>query len=395
MNKRKLQKGVSLIELMLAVAISSILLLGVGLVYKNSKRGYNIQEEFSALQENARIAMNFLVKDIRLAGFIGCAWNNNLDYEDFLQPVAGAGNDSFLTSFRVGLEGFEADNTGPGNTVDLATYAGAWDRALPAAVAAQGPIPGSDVLIVRRARGSGIKLTNNKESANFRISDEGTNIGTGNCHGPTELCEGDILLVTDCSKSRLFQASDIQDSTDELLIVHQAAGNPGNNPGDVSWGGASTDPENHYEEGDAELFKASAFAYYIDTGAGGEPALFRISAAPGSLPEELIEGVENMQVLYGIDTDKTSATDTSFDGVANQYVTADAVNFNNDNVVSARISLLMRSSAVKETAVTPANPLKLVGTTAASSTRVTTSVADRSVRKVFTVTVKVRNKGLI
>jgi hypothetical protein len=101
-----------------------------------------------------------------------------------------------------------------------------------------------------------------------------------------------------------------------------------------------------------------------------------------------------MQVLYGIDTDKTSATDITFDGVANRYVTADQVNLADDNVVSARISLLLRSGAVKETAVTPVNPFKLTGTTAASSTRVTTTTADRSLRKVFTVTVKVRNKGL-
>jgi type IV pilus assembly protein PilW len=173
--------------------------------------------------------------------------------------------------------------------------------------------------------------------------------------------------------------------------VHGASGTPGNDPS--SWGGAS-DKNHHFEAGDAELFKASAFAYYVDTGASGEPALFRLSASPGSLPEELIEGVENMQILFGIDTDKTSATDVTFDGVANQYVTADAVNFANDNVVSARVSLLMRSQAVKETAVTPANPFKLAGTTAASSTRVTTTVADQNVRKVFTVTVKVRNKGL-
>jgi type IV pilus assembly protein PilW len=391
MKKRKLQKGVSLIELMLAVAISSVLLLGVGLVYKNSKRGYNIQEEFSVLQENARIAMNFLVKDMRMAGFVGCAWNNNLDYEDFLKPVAGAGNDSFLTSFRVGLEGFEAVNTGPGNTVDLATYAGAWDRALPAAVTAQGPTPGSDVLIIRRASGSGIKVTENNDPANLGISDQGTNIGTGTCHSPSEICEGDVLLITDCSKSRMFQVNNMQDNVDDILLVHSATGTPGNDPS--SWGGAS-DKYHHFEKGDAEIFKASAFAYYIDTGASGEPALFRLSASPGSLPEELIEGVENMQVLYGIDTDKTSATDITFDGVANRYVTADQVNLADDNVVSARISLLLRSGAVKETAVTPVNPFKLTGTTAASSTRVTTTTADRSLRKVFTVTVKVRNKGL-
>lgn len=384
------RKGVSLIELMVALGISSILLLGVGTIYFNSKKGYKVQEEFAILQENARIAMKFLVTDIRMAGFVGCAWNNNLNYEDFLSPVSGTGNDAFMTNFRIGLEGFEAATTAPGDAVDLAAPTAGWDRAMPATVAAQTPQSGSDVLLVRRARGTGIKLTGNKDSANFRIADQGTDTSAG-CHAPSGICDGDVLLVTDCTKSRMFQATRLQDSTDEVLVLHEASGTPGNTP--VSWGGAS-DKYHHFGEEDSEIFKASAFAYYIDTGASGEPALFRLSAAPGSAPEELVEGVENMQVLYGIDTDKVDATDITFDGIANRYVTADQVVWANDNVVSARISFLLRSHEVKTNASTPANPFKLGGTTAASSTLVTNSAGDRRVRKVFTITIKLRNKGL-
>lgn len=388
-------QGVTLIELMLALVISSILLLGVGTIYSSSKRGYVVQEEFAKLQENARIAMNFLVKDIRMAGFIGCAWNNQLDYENFLRTTGNASNDNFLGNFRIGMEGFEATNTGPGNSVDLDNYASGWTTALPPVIAAQNPHRGSDVIIIRRARDNGITMSNNKDAANFRISDQGvdaTNPPT-NCHSPSEICAGDVLLITDCQKSRLFQATDVQNSADEILIVHAAVGTPGNAPAYVTWGEAA-DTNNFFSVADSELFKATAYAYYISTGASGEPSLFRLNATPGSTPEELVEGVENMQVLFGIDTDKADAADTEFDGVANRYVTAENASFNNDNVVSARISLLLRTNAVKQSGVTPANPFKLGGTTNATSTRVTRTVADTRVRKVFTTTIKIRNKGL-
>ena len=64
-------RGVTLIELMIAMVISTIVLLGVGTVYSSSKRSYKVQEEMARLQENARYAFNVMSRDIRGAGFIG------------------------------------------------------------------------------------------------------------------------------------------------------------------------------------------------------------------------------------------------------------------------------------------------------------------------------------
>ncbi|MDT8372197.1 MAG: PilW family protein, partial [Gammaproteobacteria bacterium] len=50
---------------------------------------------------------------------------------------------------------------------------------------------------------------------------------------------------------------------------------------------------------------------------------------------ELIEGIENMQILYGEDTDA--------DNTANYYVPAGTGGLNMNQVVSIRISLLVRS----------------------------------------------------
>jgi len=116
--------------------------------------------------------------------------------------------------------------------------------------------------------------------------------------------------------------------------------------------------------------------------------------------DELITGVENMQILYGVDAEKI-LTDTNIlndrgDGIANAYVTADAVVLENENVVSARFSLLLRTVnevSTKSTAAPVTQNYLLAGINAADGTTIT-SPADRRIRKVFTTTVKLRNKGL-
>ena len=71
MNQNKIL-GVTLIELLVAMAISSILLVGIGSIYSSTKRTYFVQDEFGRLQENARYALDILAKDIRNAGYVGC-----------------------------------------------------------------------------------------------------------------------------------------------------------------------------------------------------------------------------------------------------------------------------------------------------------------------------------
>ena len=73
LNKFLRQKGLTLVELMIAMTISSILMVGISNIYSSSKQAYKINDEFSVLQENARLAFRFLTQDIRMAGYVGCA----------------------------------------------------------------------------------------------------------------------------------------------------------------------------------------------------------------------------------------------------------------------------------------------------------------------------------
>ncbi len=62
-------QGVTLVELMISMAISLILMLGVVSMYITSKRGFALQEGMAEQQENGRFAIEILTKDLRMAGF--------------------------------------------------------------------------------------------------------------------------------------------------------------------------------------------------------------------------------------------------------------------------------------------------------------------------------------
>ena len=63
------QKGLSLIELMVAITISLILMAGVGQIYIGTKSSYNLQNGLGRLQENARYALDILANNIGQAGY--------------------------------------------------------------------------------------------------------------------------------------------------------------------------------------------------------------------------------------------------------------------------------------------------------------------------------------
>ena len=183
----------------------------------------------------------------------------------------------------------------------------------------------------------------------------------------------------------------------EINVVHAGGPtDPGNTP--ANWGGAAS--EDSFEVDDTYLFRAVSVAYYIANNPNGDPSLHRLLMQPGARAEELITGVENMQILYGVDTDKILTdgilTNDRGDGVANAYITANTVVPANENVVSVRFSLLLRTTnevSTKSTAVAVTQNYLLAGMTVADGTTIT-SLPDRRIRKVFTTTVKIRNKGL-
>ena len=360
------QRGLSIVELMVTKVISLTLLAGVVQIFLSSKTTYRTQEALSRLQENARFAVSLVNRRVRLAGYMGCL---SIDDSSFTTKLNG-GTD-FAFDLGTPIEGFEANGTGVGNSYSItasnpapATSSGGWTPALDADLVGRA-IPGSDVVVVRNASTTSYPLVEPyQDSAGFFV------------RSPNQFAVGDILIATDCVKSTAFQGTNVTDAgttpggTDKTNIRHAMASMT---PGNVT----ATWTES-YQAG-AELMRAETSIYYIGQGASG-PSLFHRSlqtsaGSSGLTSEELVEGVESMQIVFG--------EDTSADGSADAYRSAAAV-ANWDNVVSLRIALLMRSN--EEVRMDPdTSTYDLAGT-------IVNPVDDRRLRDVVSTTITLRNR---
>lgn len=62
------KQGFTLVELLVAIAITSIVLVSVGKIFISSSRVYTTQDVAAGVQQRLRAGINFMVRDIRMAG---------------------------------------------------------------------------------------------------------------------------------------------------------------------------------------------------------------------------------------------------------------------------------------------------------------------------------------
>jgi len=334
-NTLKKQKGLTLLELMIAVVLGIFITGGMIQLFINSKQNYRVQENLSRLQENGRFAMDFIARDIRMTGYWGCLKNGLGNATNSLNP--GGAN------YDVNYHGFAEDILG----LD--------DGANP------------DTLTLRGAFNNGISVITpyaTSPSQELKI--------------PTDngLVQGDIVLISDCEQANIFQISNADPSADGK-ITHTI--NNADDPGNINIADPTCDDTtaaNHCFSkiylGDASVYKISTIVYSIQTGASGELALFR--KIDGGADQELIEGIEDMQILYGEDTDN--------DSTPNYYLPAGSLGLNLEQVVSIRVSLL--ATTLEDNLATQAVPYTIFGTQ--------TTPDDRKIRRVITSTIAIRNR---
>src|SRR5690606_27693503 len=120
----------------------------------------------------------------------------------------------FAYRMKVGIEGYTAPLSGSEAGMALSPT----------------PIAGTDILAVRRAGSTGALVTRNNDGTD--VFARNTGAVTGACPGGgtsyNGICTGDILIVADCFKGRVFQATNITTGGTELEIGHEESSAPGN-----------------------------------------------------------------------------------------------------------------------------------------------------------------------
>ena len=310
-NNVKKQMGITLIELMIAMVLGLFIMGGVSELFINSKQVYRVQENQSRLQENARFAMNFITNDIRMAGFFGCLGKN---YET--SNIENALRDQ--TNIAWTLEPIEGyDNVDSEFSIFTSV------------------VPGTDVIVFRGLQNEMVPLVEPYSNSAQMFVDPTFNDDCSSGAQKNVCHEGEILMVTDCTQGTIFQVTQTTATggADSVInIVH--SGNATFTPGNAS----PVTFVKEYGTG-AHIARFNSYAYFIRLNPAGQSSLYRASVSlinnedNSFFAEELVEGVENMQLLYGEDTDG--------DNTANYYLSAGAVDM--DKVVSVRVDLLVSS----------------------------------------------------
>lgn len=328
--RQERQSGIALVELMIAMVLGLMLTGGVVQVFTAVRQTNRVHEDTSRMQESGRMALEIIGRDIRMADFWGCA-NDVTNVVNNLNS-AGAG---YIDIGRGGVDGLEGAGGAP------------------------------DTLILRGGVDSGLGVEppyGPQASANVKVA-------AGN-----SLEQGDIVFVSDCTAADIFQISNANPATAGVLVHNTGAStSPGNynatNPGCP---GANAHCLSKIYGADATVFGLQEITYSISAGSNGQPALFRNG-------EELLDGIEDFQVLYGEDID---APGSAAVGIANYYVPADQV-VDMENVVSIRIALVTASYNENLTGGM-AQTYEVFGATR--------TAADTRLRQVYTTTIAVRNR---
>lgn len=349
------QSGLTLIELMIAMVMGLFLLAGVLAVFVSSKQAYRTNDALARVQESGRFALEFLSRDIRNAGLSGCARTDRI-----ANTLNNPG--SWWSNFEQGaIVGYAGDDdTFPARTGFGTNPA---DR-----------IAGTDAFLIRGGSSTFFSIVqHNPSAASFQLN------------ALNQIAPGSIVMVCDNRQASIFQVTNANASN--VTMVHNTGqATPGNCtqrlgfPAPAWPGGCGPQAGTLYSYGpDSSLVEFTAAAYYIGASSqGGGRSLYRVRLNGGApaAPQELVEGIQDMRIVYGRDANG----DRQVDG--GTYVAPATIPANRWNeVVSVRLNLLAISA---EERVTPAaQTIAFAGANVA--------IPNNRLAQVFTSTVGLRN----
>ncbi|HVJ62549.1 MAG TPA: PilW family protein [Tahibacter sp.] len=318
---RRRARGFSLIEVMVAMALGLLVSIGLIAVFNTTGKINRVQEALARLQENGRYATTRISETARSAGTQYCNTTSGYSTKTvgngpqypartpFVFSTLVATTDTFADSnnaIPAPPAGWVADTAYPlspryflqgyectASTCTPAGTAGPGRKGLPAAGTTAGSrVPGTDVLTMRFQGGTGW-------SATCALAGTTPTVLARPATGDDTLNfqNGDLALYSDCNSSQIMKVN----AAGTLLTATSLLPN-----------GANRCPTGGTARGDTRVFNFSrdfrTVTYYLGLKADTNPdaptgrvisSLYR--RVNGGEPEELVEGVERLDFLYGFE----------------------------------------------------------------------------------------------
>ena len=352
--------GFSLVELMIALVLGLFLVGGTITVFSSGIRTSEFNQSLANLQANARFALSRMSDDVRLAGFQGCS---GLSHSQLSIQTSPAPTDNYE---RTAIWGAVVGDSG-------------WTPALPTGYTAPtgvgAPLQDSHALMVQYAAGPGAVVSSSLGSTIGSISlSDGEPV--------RDVVSGDLMVISDCSSADLFKVQTIT-TTGVASIT----------PADAL---SKTYALQSATDNTLRVMPFFTAIYYVgDTqrtnDSGDRVYALYMQRYPHDLtnnpPIELIEGVDQMQLLFG-----TRRSDGRV-----EFLAPDDADFAPENIQSVDIGLLL-SSYQRYPEVDKDRVYTLTGRAvlpaSAAGSEAPRYPADQRMRVAFTKSVSVRNRAL-
>ncbi|HET7687053.1 MAG TPA: PilW family protein [Candidatus Macondimonas sp.] len=346
--------GFSLVEIMVALLVSLFLLAGVLQLYLGNQQTSRLGTGIGDLQQTGQFAVDELANNVRMAAFQGCA-----DAVRVTAPVLAL-NAPTTNLAQSAVRGFEVASNGTwsGGTAPIN-----WNGTVPR--------PLSDVLQVQGGSRAVANLASpmGSESAQVALASN-----------PDNIVAGEMVIIADCRTVDLFRVTSV---TGGLTLVHTTSDNSSANLSKAYTNATGLNA--------AQAMRFNSWVYFVrDSGrdAADGSAIFSLyrldTSRQNQTAQELVEGVEYLQVLYG---ERIGTQDIRYRAAPN--VT------NWGQVVAVKLALLVASrEPVLDVADATAGYVLLDQTVAKTGTSgaTLTYANDRRLRRVFSAAINVRNR---
>ncbi|ROQ38809.1 type IV pilus assembly protein PilW [Marinobacter sp. 3-2] len=294
------QAGLSIIEVIVALALSLIITLGLTQIFTSNSQSFRVSEASARIQETGRLATSIIGREIRNASYWGCLGS---------QGVRDGRLNSILndTGFDVGalLRGLDAEN--------------------------DSGVDNSDILYLGGVNG------NSQISVTFQPSQQAANLQVDDSDS---FNLNDILIVTNCSQGDIFQITNL--NTNNEVVVHNS-GNVSDGPGN-STQALSTNYND--DPNGASVFRPRQQRFYLQDNGNGTRELVTDGVGISgsgignfSTPVALLQDVIDFQIQFGVDSNQNGQVNNWEDPIGLTV----AGRTQADNTIAVRISVLVRS----------------------------------------------------
>jgi len=349
------QQGLTLVELMVALVLGMLVMVGVIQLFISNKETYRVQDGLARVQEAGRFAVYLMNTDIAGGANLGCSGS---DFTEISNVALGV-----PAELTPDAQGRLTTLSGMNNVAASVTLPSGFPIT---------PVAGTDIINVR-----GVSSTAGVRYPSVRMADTSDDISLG--AGNLSIAEGELLYLSTCMKADIFRATNSVPAGTAGPLEHGTT---------VTLGDGTTSNVNsqaslvHVHGQDAVLGKLRSYWYFVaDSGVvtDGQPvfALYRKDHSTQP-PVELVTGVEDMQITYGIDNDGDTQK------TVDTYVTANNV-ANWSEVISVRINLLVNSvtRAAREAVTYDYSPV--------GNDQTPAGAGDRRLRREFAFVTTLRN----